>query len=149
MAVTPISRPIAHEVSVRAITRPRVSKGTRSLIQAPRPRSNSTLLCASTINDNANHHTLVLAAADSAPAPTMARPRVSAVRRCMWSPSRAVRGDMRPDSSVTANAVPMRSSVTPWPVAMVARNGGANRKHAFAQARATVSNVTRCRTSAE
>ena len=46
-----------------------------------------------------------------------------------------------PVSSLMARATPMRSSVTPWADEIVARNGGANRKHPFAAVRAIVSGV--------
>ena len=54
-----------------------------------------------------------------------------------------------PVSSLIARATPIRSSVTPCADEMVARNGGANRKHPLAVVRAIVSGVMCRRTSAE
>ena len=145
--VTPTNRPSAHDVSVMPITRPLRSNGTRSDTHAPSARSNITLLWAMTMIASVKNVMWLLAAASSAPTPTPPRPTTMAVRRCRRSASRPVSGEANPDSSLIANATPMRSSETRWPAAMVARNGGANRKHAFAHIRAVVSNETRRRTS--
>ena len=56
-------------------------------------------------------------------------------------------GETRPDSSLMATAMPIVSSDTPSPEAMVARNGGAKRKQPFAAVRANVRRVMRRRTS--
>ena len=100
------------------------SYGTRSDIQAARPRSNITLLCEMTTSASANTSRLVLDAASAAPNDTPTSPADIAVRRCSRSATRPVSGDSSPDSSLIASATPMRSSDTPCPAAMVARNGG-------------------------
>ena len=56
-------------------------------------------------------------------------------------------GETRPDSSLMATAMPIVSSETPSPEAMVARKGGAKRKHPLADVRARVRRVIRRRTS--
>ena len=116
-------------------------------MNAPSPRSNITLLCAMTTSAMVNTTTCVLAAANVAPIATPTSPTHIAVRRCRRSATEPVVVESKPDSSLIANATPSRSSEMPRPPAMVARNAGANRKHALAAVRARVSLVMLWRTS--
>ena len=90
-----------------------------------------------------------LAAANTAAPETPIRPPAMAVRRCRRSTTEPSRGEAPMTSSVIMSARPSRERLTPKSSLILAKNGGAKRKQAFAARRAVVSGNTCRRVSTE
>ncbi len=86
-------------------------------------------------------------AATSVPATTTMPEASNVSRRGQLSTNRPSNGESNPPASVIDSATPIVASETSSPLAMVARNGGVYRYAAFSTVRASVSAVTRARTS--